>query len=262
MTRLALAVVAGGVLTACAGPTASQCGALEAVRAELAFDEPRLVLVRAELAASEDKAARAKSKAEFEGCRATQASIQAEATIAVADCQRRSAEYAQCEARNESRTAETGVGGCVLGIFAAIVTGGAAAPLAAGGCAAGAVVGAARADDCPAAGCNADPAIAFNAAVARHGLMVFPVCGGELGITMGAPLAGGTISRLVPGGAAERAGLLPGDTVTSIDGRATPRGVDVAMVLNDRAALEIVRVDFLRAGRPFEVGAALTPRKR
>lgn len=70
----------------------------------------------------------------------------------------------------------------------------------------------------------------------------------RLGIVFYRPQAAPVIGRLVAGGVAERAGLLPGDRVTALDGQAITIWHDLVLHVRE-AAGRPVKVDFERAGQ-------------
>jgi hypothetical protein len=200
------------------------------VHAELQNGEANLAQVRADIARAEADAMRAKARVTFEECRSTQASVRAEATLTVAECRMHMAEHAQCESHNESHTAEAGVAGCALGMLGALFSFGATALI---GCGAGLAVGAATTDNCPAAACSADPAVALRAALAHEHLSQYPPCGGSLGVYLATFGGAVSIAQILPGGPAATAGLAAGDVLVAIDGEATHSAVDVARVVEN-----------------------------
>jgi regulator of sigma E protease len=78
----------------------------------------------------------------------------------------------------------------------------------------------------------------------------------QLGLQMWRPRP--TIDRVLPGGAAERAGLQPGDLVASVDGKAVGDGIDFIEAVRG-AAGRTLQVGVLRAGQ--QVVLALTPER-
>jgi regulator of sigma E protease len=78
----------------------------------------------------------------------------------------------------------------------------------------------------------------------------------QLGMQMWRPQP--TVDRVLPGGAAERAGLRAGDLVASVDGKAVGDGIGFIEAVRG-AAGRTLQVGVLRAGRP--VTLALTPER-
>ncbi|MGH8874766.1 MAG: S1C family serine protease [Acidimicrobiia bacterium] len=73
--------------------------------------------------------------------------------------------------------------------------------------------------------------------------------------------AGARITEIVPGSAAEEAGLRVGDLITAADGVAVRGMVDLAAQVAGRAPGEAVTLEVLRAGRPVEVTVTLGARE-
>ena len=242
------------VLLACSCATSSE-SQLDALRAQQQVESARLDAIRREISASEFEAARAKVRAQFEECRAGAASISAQATITIAECQEQRAQHAECAAKNEAGSAKSAVGGCVLGLLFAAVTGGAGTPWALGGCAAGAAVGGASGSQCAAVQCSTDPGAALTNSIAAHGLARFPVCGGMIGVTLAPQPA--QILAVVPGSPAAQIGLAPGDVIVKLDNDAVATGPALALLVEGHPQFDTVRVGFLRQGRYLEVPVML-----
>jgi len=79
---------------------------------------------------------------------------------------------------------------------------------------------------------------------------------GQLGMQMWRPRP--TVDQVFAGGAAERAGLQPGDLVASVDGKAVGDAIDFIAAVRG-AAGRTLQVGVLRAGRPLTL--ALTPER-
>jgi membrane-associated protease RseP (regulator of RpoE activity) len=73
---------------------------------------------------------------------------------------------------------------------------------------------------------------------------------------LGVVLEGRAVVRVVPGSAAERAGLRVGDELTAADGRVVAAAADLASVLQDRAGSPVA-VRILRGGSAMELVADL-----
>lgn len=88
---------------------------------------------------------------------------------------------------------------------------------------------------------------------------------GQLGIEVGdideklahdsgiSPNGGSIIINILPGSAAETAGLLPGDIITRLNGQNVTSAVDVKNMIGDLRAGSKVHITLLRAGRPRNI---------
>jgi serine protease Do len=84
----------------------------------------------------------------------------------------------------------------------------------------------------------------------------------ELAAGLGLPRSSGAIvSDVVPGTPASRAGLRPGDLVTSVDGKPMENGRQVQVAIYRRLAGEIVVLELMREGQPVKVGAMALERR-
>jgi serine protease Do len=70
--------------------------------------------------------------------------------------------------------------------------------------------------------------------------------------------AGALINELVPGGAAEKAGLQVGDVIRSIDGRAIVQPSDLPPIVGAMAPGTRVKLGILREGKPKDISVTLT----
>lgn len=105
------------------------------------------------------------------------AALKAGASYRTAACMAGLAEHGRCMAAAAAKTTGTGFWGCVGGLAAAILTGGAAAPFAAGGCGVGLTVGSAMAEACvPPPECTNNFEQNLSAAMAAQGLQELPQC--------------------------------------------------------------------------------------
>jgi hypothetical protein len=256
-THLIAANVA--VLVSC-GCSASTQRQIDTLRTEEKLESERLDVLHREIAASELQAEKAKARANFEECRSIAASIRAEATIAVAACQEETARHAECAAENESRTAKSGVTGCIGGILLAGLTGGAAAPIALGGCALGTAAGGASAVECPTVPCSVDPGAALATALGASQLTRFPICGGVMGV--GLTLQPAKITYVLPGSPAAAAGLTPGDVVIRLENDPIASGTELAHAIEAHPPLDVVRVGFMRQDQYNEVPVTLVARQQ
>lgn len=107
------------------------------------LDELEHQITRAEL-----KVDHAKARVAYHDCKAARATIDAKTVLYEAQCFQDISAHAQCVAENERDTATGAALGCLLGVGAAVVTGGAAAPAALVGCGGGAVLGYATREKC------------------------------------------------------------------------------------------------------------------
>lgn len=71
-------------------------------------------------------------------------------------------------------------------------------------------------------------------------------------VAVGRPVLAPTVAAVVPGSAAERAGILPGDRILALDGVPTARFEDVQRHIRPRAGQEVT-VALAREGRTLEV---------
>jgi regulator of sigma E protease len=82
---------------------------------------------------------------------------------------------------------------------------------------------------------------------------------GLLFATVGKPNSTTAVSAVTENSAGARAGLLPGDVITGLDGRAVTRFEDIQRYVQPRAGQQIT-VSFERDGRPMQIAA--TPEAR
>lgn len=260
LLRTSLAPLCGVVAIACnaAGPSPTDAR-LDSVEREITDAQARLQAVKAEVAEAEARAVAAQAEAEFQGCRARVIQLRAETERRRAQCAKDVADRNLCIAHNSERTATSGIVGCGLGLAFAGMTGGAAAPWALGGCAAGAGAGALSGDDCPAATCAANLERIGQDVLDENGLEAFPRCGGFAGIeviegTATAP-RGVAIQQVRPGTYADSANLAAGDVLTSIQGLSVGTKQNVADVLRDLSDRQILEVEVVREQRLFHLRA-------
>jgi serine protease Do len=72
---------------------------------------------------------------------------------------------------------------------------------------------------------------------------------------------GVVLSDVTPGGPAARAGLLPGDVVTTLDGKAMENGRQLQISLYRRQVGDVVTLEILRKGETLKVPVAMTERQ-
>jgi hypothetical protein len=146
---LCLALLAG---FGCTASKTREAAALDARIAKLEHEESRrtakLVELEGEIEAAELSLVNAQAEAKRAECRAQKAIAEAKLTEAVASCGAQLAQHEACVARNDASVSKGAAVGCGLGILAAVVTGGAAAPLTIAGCTGGAVAGKASTSSC------------------------------------------------------------------------------------------------------------------
>jgi hypothetical protein len=136
---------------------------------------------RSEFAALRQEVQWARQEQARSQCKAQVARIEAQAVVAQTQCLKDHAEHTECLARNEAGTAKSGLFGCMLGLGAAVISGGAAAPLTLAGCGGGVVMGATSETDCPRApACTLAIPVIEAAVLAEQGLTQKPDC--EMGL--------------------------------------------------------------------------------
>ncbi len=132
-------------------------------------------LRQTELAAVRTQIVQAQHALERHRCEAQRAEIGSAVAVARADCLGQRAQFFACGAGNAERRSSSGFWGCLLGLGAAVVTGGAAAPMTLAGCGIGRE--SASATDCgvdPV--CTPDPAVLEARMLATRGLSALPSC--------------------------------------------------------------------------------------
>jgi len=166
----ALAPLTLGGCTTSGGDASSLQMRVSALQQEQTARQYELQQIAAQIEAARRELAR-------QQCLAFTASIDAEVSATAADCMAKRSKFAQCEANNHAHTAEGGVLGCLAGLGAAVVTGGAAAPLTVIGCGGGAALGHASGSECgPDPVCTPDRTILTREALGRRGISAMPAC--------------------------------------------------------------------------------------
>ncbi len=245
---------------------------IQELRVLHAEERQRLDDIRVEAVAAQEEANAARERARFEQCRAEVQQVQAQIAARQAACWVETAQEAQCSAENERRRSSSTMWGCLVGIGAAALTGGAATPLALAGCGGGLAVGEARTDRCSPPACRGQVYGRQEAMRDLH-MSTLGMCGGYLGLTVETHRESGVGLPILGVGAstsAHAAGLRRGDTLVRIDGRAvnslgvlgsalaTVRGhqsIDVAIVRD--GLLYVVRAPV--AYRQFDGATASLP---
>jgi len=70
------------------------------------------------------------------------------------------------------------------------------------------------------------------------------------------------VQEVQPGGPADRAGLKPGDIITTIDGRAIKDGDDLVNDIASRKPGSTIRLGFLRDGKPLDASVSIGDREK
>ena len=156
------------VVTACASTNAELTKRADTIDVALRARQ-------AELDALNIKVDDARADLKTEQCRAESARLDADVALERAQCLQRRAEFGACIAANEARRAKGTSWGCLLGLGAAVATGGAAAPMALAGCGAGAALSAGGVQ-CSNPTCTVEPAILRSQVLAHHQLSAWPEC--------------------------------------------------------------------------------------
>jgi serine protease Do len=86
---------------------------------------------------------------------------------------------------------------------------------------------------------------------------ITPVLAAGLGLSRD---QGALLADIVPGSAADRAGLIVGDLVLALDGKAIENGRQLQVNLYRRAIGEVVRLDVLREGKTVSTSVSVTER--
>jgi hypothetical protein len=228
--------------------TSSNDPRLDELEAAIAREEARLDQVQRDVLASEQRAAEARSLAETEACLAKNAEIRSSVAMSQAQCLEEVSAYNGCEAAASEARADSTLLGCLFGIGLATVTGGAAAPIALGGCALGGAVS--PGGTCTKPGCADDFDQLERRALARLKLAELPMCGGYLGLAVKdstvSRRAGLKVRKVQSSTTASGLGLGQGDVLLSIDGRGVARAEDVDLLLGRTRPGAKIRITFVR----------------
>lgn len=233
----------------------------EAQNAALLSLSARINNVHTLLAEQEARALRAKREAEFYECKARNERFKAEAAELTASCSYQQAEQARCAAQVEREKGDSSLVGCIAGLGFAAVTGGAAGPLALGGCATGRVVGEMGAKECPLPPCQIEYSqrSPLSIVIAREKLSTLPLCGGRLGLDLeDRPMVLTNGVEIVDAGVLAVAGLSKGDFLAYLNQERVP----TQDALNLRLTLERgkeIELRYVRDQR-FYVGKAILPK--
>lgn len=237
---------------------------LASIETRLRVEEERLKAVQRDIAASEARAEAAREEANFQSCRAQSMELRAETERRRAQCAKAVADRNLCAARNSERTATNGIIGCGLGIVAATVTGGTAAPWALGGCGAGLSVGALSEDQCPSAECASTLDNLEAEVLAERQLAAPPRCGGYIGLELESERAtaayGLVVDEVNPGTYADSASMAAGDLLLSVNDRLIVEHDDVQGALRTVEEGSPLRVDVVRDGALFELSSQASRR--
>lgn len=129
-----LAVAPLVVVAACGSTDPGLSDRVAALRFEQQQRQVELDHIRQEIMAARAEQLR-------QQCHTFEAQLLSDVAVHKADCLRTRAEFAQCVADNSAHTSKGGMLGCVAGLAAGVITGGAAAPLALAGCGGGLLLG-------------------------------------------------------------------------------------------------------------------------
>ncbi len=161
--------------TACADVEATR-SQLHQLELEQERQTLRLIEVRVAVDESEARALQAQAEEERARCFAQVAELDARVSLREAQCYEARASHQRCLATGERERTDGTLLGCVFGLGVAAATGGAAAPLALGGCAAGRVGGEAAADACKKPRCTTRRSRLERRVLKKAGLTEYPVC--------------------------------------------------------------------------------------
>lgn len=245
--RLPLAMVLT-VVGATAGCGSSLRQEVEDIRSQQARETARLNQIRGEIARSEAQAARARGAAEFERCRAAAAAVDADVSIRQSQCFAEVAKFNACESDNAKTRSEMATGGCVIGIVATVLTGGAAG-WALGGCGAGLLAGSASEHGCNAVACEVDPSRLRKTALAARGLSDPILCGGVAGVSLAdaeASAVGLEIAEVSRDSVAEALALRRDDVLLRVGDAPIENTTALRAVLASTRAGQRLRVDVVR----------------
>lgn len=191
-------------------------GALKDLREQQRLADQRLRDAQREERAIEVRIEKARAEARRAECHADLSRLEAEAARASGACAKRHAEWSQCRADVAKTQADDTIFGCLFGLGAAVLTGGAAGPLATAGCVGGRLLSEEE-DVCRQPKCDSSEAGGWDVAVARRGNRAFPSCGGSVGVELeNAPTWGARVDEVEVGGELYRMGVRKGDVVISI----------------------------------------------
>lgn len=207
---------------------------LSDIEAKIDEGQRKLDQVQLELREQTERMEATKVELAFLQCRVKVNEVRAETERRRSECARKLAEYNLCEAKNAKNAGEAGVAGCLLGIAAAAVSGGAAAPWALGGCGVGVIAGTTSATECPVPKCAAELETIEQTVLKEHSLPAMPKCGGAVGAEFETKLkevVGVRIENVRAGTSAAVAGLAPGDVLTAINNQDIRHPDDLPRVL-------------------------------
>lgn len=211
-------------------------------------ERARLDVLLREAREAELEAERAKVRAARERCRADGAKFDAGAYFAVAACMSRSAAHQACLAGKAKARGKSSLWGCLLGIGAAALTAGSAAPIALGGCGLGLAAGPTDSECGEAPECSTELDDYRKDVLSTHRLDGVPLCSTFLGIELedrgdGRANRWTRVTHVVGEGPASRAGVQVDDDLVRVQNVAVTTKNDVILVLNavePGAALDLV----------------------
>jgi hypothetical protein len=152
---------------------------IQELRAEQAEQEAALIHIQADIARARAELAQAELEAAASRCQARRAKVEAAREVIFSDCVAAVADYHACAARNAEGTSTKTMTGCGVGVLLSLLTAGAAAPLALGGCALGRLAGTEAEEACgPAPQCTMARDEAEQLALKEEGLDAMPMCPG------------------------------------------------------------------------------------
>lgn len=142
MRTLAVILLGAGAVS-CAGTTDAQLSSLQhrqdAVDRQVRVDERRAADLRADVIQQRRRLRLVAACIDYSKCEAKRAALEAQVQAQLALCNEQAAAWQACRANRMNRTAKGAVGLCLVGIGAALLTGGASI---AAGCGGGALLGA------------------------------------------------------------------------------------------------------------------------
>lgn len=223
-----------------------------AVLAELEREQQRqterLQRIQAQIVDSEHRAEYARQQAAYQQCRASAAAIDADISLRKATCANRVAEHYQCLATEERGVTDKAVGGCVLGLFAGWLSGGALAPWALGGCGVGYATGESGRDHCPVPTCLQDAPHWPMTEARRRNHTGLPVCRGRVELVQSVRQLPSAlrVTGVIHGTAATQAGVRVGDIVIAVNGEATATGAQLAQAIARAPSHTPSAIEYLR----------------
>lgn len=236
------------------------CGAAARAGVQASIDEleqrqraadAQLQTTLAAIAEAEHREQIAAKQAAAAQCRAQVMGLAAEAAEHLSRCSLARASVAQCQAKVAKAQADNTILGCLFGIGASVVSGGAAAPLAMAGCGLGRLAGQDEIDCATGDGAAMDCSErgAQRVVLQAHGLPTIPMCGGEFGAVLGVTSATGIhVEEVISGTTADSIGMLRDDVLISVNDLEVVDAAGLARALAAAGGGGSLRVRALRAG--------------